>query len=209
MLRVTMHRMKFQFGMLLSAVFCVSLIVASAPAMAQSAGDARYPNKPIKLVVPFVAGGSNDLIGRFIVLKLGERLGQQFVVDNKGGGNSLIGTDFVAKAAPDGYTLLIISGGFSIHPAVFAKLPYDPLKDFTTIATIGTGPNVIAVWPGLGVNSAKELIVLAKSKPGGLNYASSGLGSTHHFTGELFKTATDTEITRYKGLAKAANIRID
>jgi len=186
---------------LLSAALSVFLIVAPVQASAQSTGSAGFPAKPLRLIVPFVAGGSNDIVGRYIARGLGDRLGQSVVVENKAGANSIIGAQFVAAAPPDGYTLLIISNSFTTNPAVYKKLPFDPQKDFTPIAMVGTGPNVIAVWPGLGVNSLKELIALAKSKPGALQYASSGLGGSHNFTGELFKAAANLDMGHvpYKG----------
>jgi tripartite-type tricarboxylate transporter receptor subunit TctC len=200
MIRATIRQIR-RLAMLFPAALSIFLIAAPSAATAQGMGDARFPTKPIKLIVPFAAGGSNDIVGRYIAHKLGDRMGQPVVTDNKAGANSIIGSQLVSEAPPDGYTLLIISNAFTTNPAVYKKLPYDPIKGFTMIAMIGTGPNVIAVWPGLGVNSVKELVALAKSKPGALHYASSGLGGVHNFTGELFKAATATDITHvaYRG----------
>jgi len=192
-------------AMLLPGVVSAFLIAAPLQSIAQSTGGAGFPTKPLRLIIPFAAGGSNDLVGRYIARGLGDRLGQSVVVENKAGANSIIGAQFVAAALPDGYTLLVISNAFTTNPAVYKKLPFDPLKDFTPIAMVGTGPNVIAVWPGLGVNSLKELIALAKSKPGALQYATGGQGSSHNFMGELFKAAANIDMghVAYKGGGQA------
>ena len=123
-----------------------------------------YPTKPLRLIIPFPPGGSNDIVGRFIATKLTERLGKQVVADNRGGAGGVIGTEAAAKSEPDGYTLLIISSAYAINTSLY-KLPYDPVKAFTPIAKLGTGPNVFAVHPGVPVNSVKEFIALAKENP--------------------------------------------
>jgi tripartite-type tricarboxylate transporter receptor subunit TctC len=151
-----------------------------------SATAQDYPSKPVRLIIPFPPGGSNDVVGRMIATKLGERLGKQIVVDNRGGAGGVIGTEVTANAAPDGYTLGIISIAHAVNPWLY-KLSYDPIKSFSPVAVLATGPNVLAVNPGLGVNSVKELVALAKSKPGELQYASAGVGSFQHLGGELFK----------------------
>ncbi len=161
-----------------------------------------YPAKPIRFIVPFAPGGGVDLIARTIGQKLGETWGQSVVVDNRSGGGGNIGTDMVAKAPPDGYTLLMgYVGNLAINPFLFRKLPYDPLKDFAPITIAATAPNVLVAYPSLPANSVKELLVLAKSKPGALNYASAGNGTVGHLVAELFKTETGTQITHipYKG----------
>jgi tripartite-type tricarboxylate transporter receptor subunit TctC len=155
-------------------------------ALTATAGAQDYPNKPVRLIIPFPPGGSNDVVGRMIATKLGERLGKQVVVDNRGGAGGVIGTEAVANATPDGYTLGVISIAHAVNPWLY-KLTYDPIKSFAPVAVLATGPNVLAVNPGLGVNSVKELIALAKSKPGELQYASAGVGSFQHLGGELFK----------------------
>ena len=155
-------------------------------ALTVTAGAQDYPNKPVRLIIPFPPGGSNDVVGRMIATKLGERLGKQVVVDNRGGAGGVIGTEAVANATPDGYTLGVISIAHAVNPWLY-KLTYDPIKSFAPVAVLATGPNVLAVNPGLGVNSVKELIALAKSKPGELQYASAGVGSFQHLGGELFK----------------------
>ncbi|GAA4337919.1 tripartite tricarboxylate transporter substrate binding protein [Pigmentiphaga soli] len=192
--------------LMMSALAACAL--GGAPA-ARAEGDAAgFPDKPVRLVVPFAAGGSNDIMARYVASKLGPRLGQSVVVDNKAGANSIIGSEFVSTSAPDGYTLLIISNAFTTNPAVYHKLPYDPVKSFTPVALLGTGPNVLAVWPGLGVKSLAELVALAKSRRAEpLTYASSGLGGIHHFTGEIFQETAGITMTHipYKGAGNGMN----
>src|ERR1041384_3602133 len=141
------------------------LLALAAPALAQS----DYPNRPVRLIIPFPPGGSNDVVGRVIAQHLGERLGKQIIVDNRGGAGGVIGTDAASHAAPDGYTLLVISLAHAVNPWLY-KLPYDPIKAFTPIGVMAKGPNILSVNPGLPVHSVKELIALAKSKPGDLQY---------------------------------------
>lgn len=159
-----------------------------------------YPAKPIRIIVPFPPGGGNDIMGRFLGAKLTERLGRQMVVENRPGADGIIGAEATAKAPPDGYTLLIISVSYAMNAALH-KLPYDPVKSFAPIAQIGQGPSVLAVTPSLPVNTVKQLIALARARPGQLHYASSGVGGVNHFSAELFKLATKTDIIHvpYKG----------
>ena len=145
-----------------------------------------YPNKPVRLIIPFPPGGSNDVVGRMIGTQLSEKLGKQVVVDNRAGAGGVVGTELAASAPKDGYTILIISMAHAVNPWLY-KLPYDPLKAFTPISVLASGPNVVAVHPGLPVNSIKELVALAKQKPGEVQYASAGIGSFQHLGGELFK----------------------
>lgn len=169
---------------------------------AHSQGVDNYPSKPVRFVVGFPPGGANDIIARLVGAKLQERFGQSFVVENKPGANAIIGTEFVAKSAPDGYTLLIgASGAMTFNPGLYDKLPYDPVKDFAPVTMIGSFPLVLTANPALGVSTVKELIALAKSKPGVLNY---GAGSTpFQLAAELFKmqTGTDMKHVPYKGSA--------
>jgi len=185
------HKVKSLFAMIL--VCAVALCVGMAAAQS-------YPTKTVRLIIPFPPGGSNDIVGRFIATKLTERLGKQVVVDNRGGAGGVIGTEAAAKSEPDGYTLLIISSAYAINTSLY-KLSYDPVKAFAPIAKLGTGPNVLAVYPGVPVNSVKELIALAKEKPGQLNFASAGVGSFQHLGSELFKSLTgaDIGIVQFKG----------
>ena len=170
------------------------------PALVPPAAAQTYPAKPIRLIIPFPPGGSNDIVGRIVAVQLSERLGKTVIADNRAGGNSIIGTELVANAQPDGYTLLVISTSFTTNPIIH-KLPYDPLKAFAWVAMLGVGPNVLAVTPSLPVNSVRELIALAKEKPGQLIYASTGVGSNAHFGTELFKYMTGTNMLHvpYKG----------
>ena len=140
----------------------------------------------MRLIIPFPPGGSNDVVGRMIATQLSERLGKQVVVDNRAGAGGVIGTEIAANAPPDGYTLAIISLAHAVNPWLY-KLNYDPIKSFAPVGILASGPNVLAVNPGLPVNSVKELVALAKQKPGDLQYASAGIGSFQHLGGELFK----------------------
>ena len=167
-----------------------------------SQGVDNYPSKPVRFVVGFPPGGANDIIARLVGAKLQERLGQSFVVENKPGANAIIATEFVARSAPDGYTLLIgASGAMTFNPGLYEKLPYDPVRDFVPVTMIGSFPLVLTANPALGVSTVNELIVLAKGKPGVLNY---GAGSTpFQLAAELFKmqTGTDMKHVPYKGSA--------
>ena len=171
------------------------LLALSAPLAAQD-----YPTKPVRLIIPFPPGGSNDVVGRMIAQQLGDRLGQQVVVDNRGGAGGIIGTEQASKAAPDGYTLLIISIAHAVSPWLY-KLQYDPIKSFVPVSILASGPNVLVVHPSLPVHSVTELIALAKEQPGQLNYASAGIGSFQHLGGELFKLTAGVNIVHvpYKG----------
>ena len=153
---------------------------------AGAAGAQSFPTKPVRLVVPFLAGGSTDIVGRTVAQKLSEMWGQQVFVDNRPGGGTTIGTDNVAKSAPDGYSLLVTPAPFTINPSLLAKLPYDALNDFTPITLINTTPLVMVVHPGVPAKNVKEIIALAKAKPGKLNFGSSGTGGSNHLAGELF-----------------------
>jgi tripartite-type tricarboxylate transporter receptor subunit TctC len=172
-----------------AALACLLALGVQAPAAIAQV----YPAKPIRLVIPFPPGGSNDIVGRVVATQLSARLGNQVIADNRGGGNSIIGSELVANAQPDGYTLLVISTSFTTNPIIH-KLPYDPLKSFEWVAMLGTGTNVLVVTLSLPVNSIKELIALAKAKPGQLVYASTGVGSNAHFGTELFKYMTGTDM---------------
>jgi Uncharacterized protein conserved in bacteria len=165
-------------------VCAVLLGMVALQAMAQS-----YPVKPVKMIVPFPAGGTTDILGRIVAQKLSERLGQPFIIDNRGGAGGNIGAEMVAKSTPDGYTLLVGTVGTNaINASLYAKMPYDTAKDFVPIGLIAAVPNVLVVHPSLPARSVKELIDLLKSKPGEINFASSGNGTSIHLSGELFKT---------------------
>jgi len=186
-----------------ASTFSLLAMVFPVTALAQDQGTEaarNFPAKSIRIIVPFTPGGGNDIMGRFIAVKLTERLGRQTIVDNRPGADGIIGADIAAKSPPDGYTLLIVSVSYAMNAALH-KLPYDPVKSFAPISQIGVGPSVLAVTPSLPVNSVKQLIALARARPGQLHYASSGIGGVNHFSGELFKLATKTDIVHvpYKG----------
>jgi len=159
-----------------------------------------YPSRPVRLIIPFPAGGSNDVVGRLVANQLGETLGQQVFVDNRAGAGGVIGTEAAASALADGYTLLVVSIAHAVNPALY-KLNYDPIKSFAPVSILARGPNVLAVNPRLPVNSVKELIQLAQQKPGELEYASAGIGSFQHLGGELFKLMAGVNLLHvpYKG----------
>ena len=152
-----------------------------------------YPDKPIRLVVPFPPGGINDIVARVLSQHLGERLGKQVIVDNRGGAGGVVGSELVANAPKDGHTLLIVSLASAVNPWLY-KLPYDPVKSFAPVAMLVAAPNVVTVNPGVPVSNIKEFVALAKSKPGELQYASSGVGTFLHLAGELFKITADVDI---------------
>lgn len=184
----------------LAASTALCLGVYEDDAAAQAADPAKFPSKPIRLIVPFPPGGSNDILGRFMAQKMTERLGRQTNVDNRAGADGIIGTELAARSAPDGHTLLIVSTTYTMNPAIH-KLPYDPVKSFAPVSLIASGPNVITTTPSLPVKTIKDLIALAKAKPGQLRYATSGIGGFNHFGGELFKTMAGVDMVHipYKG----------
>ena len=178
----------------------VSLLVAQAVA-AQS-----YPNRPIRLVIPYPPGGPTDFVGRIVGQKISQSLGQQVVVDNRPGAATVIATELVARAAPDGYTLLFGTGGGTfLAPLMLPKVPYDPHKDFDPVSMLVQSPQVLVVHPSVAANSVKELIALAKAKPGTFNFASVGTGTSPHLGGELFQSLAGIKIQHipYKGTAPA------
>jgi tripartite-type tricarboxylate transporter receptor subunit TctC len=166
-----------------------------------------YPNKPIKLIVPFAPGGFTDVVARILGQKLSISLGQPFVIENKAGAGSTIGTDFVAKAAPDGYTLVMVSTTHVISPAIYPKLPYDPIKSFTPVAKLVDSAYVLLVNPKVPANNVAEFIALAKASPDKIHYASSGNGSSQHLMGGMFASMTGVKMKHvpYKGSGGAAN----
>ena len=181
----------------LGALFACIATVASAQG---------YPNRTIRLVVPFPAAGTTDILARAAAQKLTEAFGQSVVVDNRPGAAGNIGADLVAKSAPDGYTLLMGTvGTHAINPSLYSKMPYDHVKDFVPVVLVAGVPNVLVVNPALPVNSVADLIKLAKDKPGQINFASSGSGTSIHLSGELFKTMAGVDITHvpYKGSSPA------
>lgn len=192
--------MKSFLRLVLFAIAFTSLGLA-ANALAQG-----YPNKPVRLIVPFAAGGTGDVLGRLLAAKMSESLGQQVVVEFKPGAGTTLATDFVAKAPPDGYTILLsASTTMSINASLYAKLPYDTLKDLAPVSLLASIPNMLVANHSLPANTVPELIALAKSSPGKFNYASPGSGTTPHLAGELFKTAAGINLVHvpYKGAGPA------
>jgi tripartite-type tricarboxylate transporter receptor subunit TctC len=180
----------------ISALTGASLVGVGSLAHAQA-----YPAKPIRFIIPFPPGGSNDVVGRMFASQLSERLGQQVVVDNRGGAGGIIGTEIAAKSPPDGYTLLLISVAYAFGTSMYKNIPYDPVKAFAPVAILGTGPVVLTVHPSVPANNVKELIALAKAKPGQIQYATAGVGSFQHLSSELFKLQAGIDMLHvpYKG----------
>ena len=187
-----------------------TLIVATATALACSAAAhaaqpaqpaQAYPNRPVRLIVPQSPGASTDLTARLIAQKLTGALGQQVVVDNRPGAGSIIGTDLVAKATPDGYTLLVVASSITLNPSLHKNLPFDPVRDLAPITQLSAFPNILVVHPSLPAKTVKEFIALAKAKPGSINYGSSGAATGTHLSAELFKYMTGIDMVHvpYKG----------
>lgn len=184
-----------------------SLFVGSLLAVSLSAAWAQgYPNKPVKLIVPFAPGGFTDVVARILGQKLSVSMGQQFVIENKAGAGSIIGTEFVAKSAPDGYTLVMVSTTHVISPWIYKSMPYDPIKSFTTVTKLVDSPYVLLVNPKVPARNVQEFIALAKAAPDTLHYASSGNGSAQHLMGGLFVNMTGAKLRHvpYKGSAGAS-----
>lgn len=174
--------------------------------IASSFAHAQYPGKPIHLIIPFPPGGPTDVLGRALGQKLGEALGQPVIIENRGGAGASIGSDFVAKSAPDGYTLLVgTTGSHAINPAIYSKLPYDPVKDFAPVTLLATYGNVLVVSPNLPVNNVKQLLELARAKPGEITFGSAGNGASNHLSGELLASMGGVRMQHvpYKGSAPA------
>jgi tripartite-type tricarboxylate transporter receptor subunit TctC len=177
----------------------VAGLLAAGACLAQPA--AGYPNRPIRLVVPFAPGGTNDIAGRIVAEKMTERLGQPIVIDNRPGANSIVGSQIVAQAAPDGYTFGIVAAGFAVNPTLFRKLPYDTLRDFSPIGLVGGGPYLMVTHPSVPAKTVNDFIAWAKTRAGKVNYASVGAGSPPHLAAELLKVMGGFDMTHvpYKG----------
>jgi tripartite-type tricarboxylate transporter receptor subunit TctC len=190
--------MTLQFWRYLSAVAVASLLLS--PASAQN-----YPVKTVRMIVPFPPGGNTDIIARIVVPKFSEDLGQSVVIDNRGGAGSIIGTEIASKSPPDGYTLLMVSAAHVMNPSVTKKLPYDSIKDFAPISVVADVPTALVAHPSLPVKNVKELVALAKARPGELNYATAGIGTVGHLAGELFNTMAGVKLVQilYKGSGPA------
>ncbi len=179
------------FAVFLAMVFCTAAAVAAED----------YPIRPIRLVVPFAPGGTNDVVSRIVADKLSERLGQPFVVDNRGGANGVVGSEIVARAVPDGHTLLIATVGHAVHPSLRKKLPYDTERDFAPVGLVVGAPYVMVIPASVPAETMNELIAWVKSRPGKVNYASTGTGGAPHLAAELFKIAAGIQMEHipYKG----------
>ena len=171
------------------------------PAAAQQA----YPSKPVRIISPFPPGGGNDALCRIVAQKLVEGLKQQVIVENRAGANGIVGTEVAARSAPDGYTIVLIPSGHAVNATLYRKLPFDSIRDFAPITLVGSSPLVLAVHPSLPVKSVKELVALARARPGQLTYVSAGVGASGHLGGALFETLTGTKMVHipYKGMALA------
>jgi len=182
----------------------LAVVLATVSSFVANAQD-RFPNKPIQIIVPFTAGSSTDIHARMVGKKMSENWGQQVVVINRPGGGGIVAGSIVARAAPDGYTLLYHGPGFAVSATLYSKLPYDPLKDFAAVTQIASTPFVLVVGPSLGVKSVNDLIALAKRKPGQLNFGSAGIGGATHLSGEQFRFAADINVVHvpYKGTPEA------
>jgi tripartite-type tricarboxylate transporter receptor subunit TctC len=193
-----MISMTLQFWRYLSAVAVAPLLLS--PAAAQN-----YPVKTVRMIVPFPPGGNTDIIARIVVPKFSEDLGQSVVIDNRGGAGSIIGTEIASKSPPDGYTLLMVSAAHVMNPSVTKKLPYDSIKDFAPISVVADVPTALVAHPSLPVKNVKELVALAKARPGELNYATAGIGTVGHLAGELFNTLAGVKLVQilYKGSGPA------
>ncbi len=183
---------------------------ALVAATAGHAQDASYPNHPVRIIVPFAAGGPPDVISRIVAQKLSERWGQQVYVENHPGAGGNTGTATAARAAPDGYTLYMMSTGFMVNPSLYAKVPYDPIKDFVPVTLAAASPNILFVHPSVPARSVKELIALIKSSPGKYSYAQPSTGSTPHLSGELLKLqyGLDLVTVPFNGASLAVNSTI-
>jgi tripartite-type tricarboxylate transporter receptor subunit TctC len=183
----------------------VTLLAAAMAVVSAQAAAQNYPVKPVRLMVPFVAGGNTDIIARVVTPEMGKALGQQLIIENRAGAGSVIGTEVVAKSPPDGYTLLMVSAAHVINPAMAKKLPYDSIKDFAPISIVADVPTAFAVHPLLPVKNVKEFIALAKARPGQLNYATAGRGTVGHLSAELLSSMAKIEMVHiaYKGTGQS------
>jgi tripartite-type tricarboxylate transporter receptor subunit TctC len=183
-------------------IFAFAAGILAAVAVSQTPAQAQnFPNRPLRLVVPFAPGGTNDIIGRIVAEKLSDRLGQPVIVDNRGGANMVVGSEIVAQSNADGHTLLIVAAGFAVNPSIRTKLPYDSARDFAPVGLVGGGPYLLVVHPSVPAKTVNEFIAWVKSKPGQVNYASSGVGSPPHLAAELLNTTAgiDMQHIPYKG----------
>lgn len=187
----------------LASLTSLTVLAALSPLAASAQG--AYPNKPIRVIVPFAAGSTTDIIARAIADKMGQSMGQTLVIDNRGGASGTIGQAAVAQAAPDGYTIMVHSSSHTVSPSTFAKLPFDTLGDFAGVTPISSTPNVLVMSPSKNIKTLQELLAAARAKPGSMNFASAGQGSATHLNAEKFKLAAKIEATNipFKGSGEA------
>lgn len=189
----------------------IALMIGRVAAQSPARGDVdAFPTKQVRIVIPFSAGGVNDVLGRLLAQKLNERWKRPVIIENKPGAGSNIGMDMVAKAAPDGYTLLLVGSSYVLNPSLYKKLPFDPVKDFERVSIVATAPNILLVNKSFPARSVKELIAMAKASPGKLNYASSGIGASGHISMEVFKHMAGLQIEHiaFKGAPEAISALI-
>jgi len=187
----------------------IFIAIAGAVVATSACAAETYPAKPVRVVTPYAAGGNADIQARYISERLTDTLGKQFVVDNRAGANGIIGMEMVAHSPPDGYTLLFVANTFTVNPALITKIPYDTVKDFQPISLVGETPLLFIGSPSLPANNVKEVIALAKSRPGQLNYGTSGGGSPSHLAAALLEVMTGVKLVHvpYKGMA-ASNVGV-
>ncbi len=190
----------------MNIIMRVAVMLPLGVCLSAQGAEVTFPTKPVRIIVPFAPGGGTDLIARSLAQKLSEGWGQQVLIDNRSGGGTVIGSDLVAKSAPDGHTLLLTANPHTTNPALHAKLPYDTLRDFAGITQIANSPLLLTVHPSLPARGVRELIALAKQRPGQLSYGTSGNGGPQHLAGELFKFMAGIDLIHvpYKGGAPAA-----
>ncbi len=191
--------------MMRAAALAFAVIIAGHAAAQGRTQVEDYPTKPVRFVVPSSPGGGADVLGRSLGLRMAEAWGKPVVVENRSGAGGIIGYEIVAKAPPEGYTILIVAGGYTLNPSLYARLPYDTIGDFERVSLIACAPNLLVVHSSVPVNSVQELIALAKAKPGFLNYASSGVGTTSYLSAEIFKAMTGVDMVHvpYKGAGES------
>ncbi|MGZ9005474.1 MAG: Bug family tripartite tricarboxylate transporter substrate binding protein [Burkholderiales bacterium] len=184
---------------------CSALLLTALSVIASAAQAQAYPVKPVRMIVPFAPGGNTDIIARIVVPGMSKFLGQQIIIENRGGAGSMIGTDVAAKSPPDGYTVLLVSAAHVINPAMVKKLPFDPVRSFAAISKVADVPSALVVHPSLPVKSVKQLVALARAHPGRLNYSSAGRGSIGHLSAELLASIARIKMTHvpYKGAGPA------
>ena len=191
----------------MSARILILFVVAATAAvgLSEQALAQQYPSRPVRIISPFAPGGGNDALCRIVAQRLGENLKQQIIVENRAGANGIVGTEVAARSAPDGYTIVLIPSGHAVNASLYKKLPFDSIRDFSPISLVGSSPLVLAIHPSLPVRNVKDLIALAKARPGQLTYGSAGVGSSGHLGGALFETLTHTKMVHipYKGMSPA------